>query len=280
MARKAPSSTSYYFWKYVSVATDYVGITNNNNNNNSKNDEKYLKKKRRKKRQNRPLCLYDEIGIECINFLANLLDSSRPKLNNNKHRIITEKILTKMEKKYIILIEVFTFLSFQDIIQLITNEDNSNVQLKLSLNYLIYNDLSGYKYVRNCCFNLNENKNRNIIWPYLICQNFEIIKYHQLYNKYIKHIKYFNHSNINILIKDIDRTLIITENKHKNLNEIYKKNLKNILSIYCLLDSECGYSYMYICKYIPFAYRFAFDLYIYSPRNELYRCKYINCVKW
>lgn len=248
MTNKSSSST-YYFWKYVSVATDYVGITNNENEKYNKKltkerekekKQKIKQKQRQKQRQRQRANLYDEIGIECINFLANLLDSSRPKLNNNKHRIITEKILSKMEKKYIILIEVFTFLSFQEIIQLMINDNlkNENKQLSLSLNYLIYNDLSGYKFIRKSCFNLNENKNRNIIWPYLICHNFEIIKYHQLYNKYIKHIKYFNHS---IISKDIDRTLIITENKHKNLNEIYKKHLKNILSIYCLLDGECGY---------------------------------------
>ena len=224
-------------WQYVSfatkAATDYVGITTKN------------RIKQRQQQQQPSLNknvtpnLYDEINIDCLNFLANLLDSSRPKLNNNNiNYCFGENILNLMEKNYIILIEVLTFLSFSDIIILFENKyiDKSS-QLSLSLNYLLFNDLSGYKYIRGSC-HIGLCSNSRI---FLVCNKYEIIKYYDLYNKYIHFVDDINHS---IITKDIDRTLIISDsknNKHNLLTIKQKEYLKNILSIYCILDGQCGY---------------------------------------
>eukprot|EP01084_Bolivina_argentea_P087450 157950_1 len=258
-------SSNSYLWRYVSVAADYVGLSNynklkskkkhsisrnvnnnhsnnthtnhNNNNNCNKKDDLYSN------------CL----GADCLNFLVNLLDSSRPRLD--QYELIDEKTLNVMKKNYILLIEIFTFLPFDNIISIIEQIKGNNYeykQLKLATDYLIFNSTSR-SYIRNLSINGYTFLNRNIIWKYLIFSDFEMTKYSELYNKYISHVQFFQHSMIE---KDIDRTLIINhdwilteynyydasyKSYHNVLNKEYKYKLKCILSIYCMLDPEIGY---------------------------------------
>eukprot|EP01083_Nonionella_stella_P027029 74325_1 len=269
--RNGNASTSY-LWKYVTVATNYVGLTTKPQHKKALTQSEpnlhtyHTKKKHNNKHNKRAHSnghnhnhskhdLYSEIGVECLNYLARLLDCTRPRLNS--HKIVGEASLSLMHTNYVLLIEIFTFLPFDNIITIINaSADKSYYQLALSCDYLLYNDLSGHQYIRDCCLNGYSFQNRNIVWPYLVCNTFDIAQYHKLYAKYTSHVDYFRHG---LIDKDIDRTLIINyddnntykydyysnteyiSRHHDVLNDAYKSKLRTILSIYCMLDPEVGY---------------------------------------
>ena len=180
----ALSSNSAFLWNYVTVATkvatDYVGLTNKTNSNQNRRSNvsqitktNKIKKKRKALLLNRSRTdLYSEMGIECLNFLANLLDSSRPRLNN--HKISTKSSLSRMQKNYVLLIEIFTYLPFENVVdimvQIESDEERKYNQLKLAADYLLFNDVSGHQYLRKMSINGYswQTQTRNIIWPYLI----------------------------------------------------------------------------------------------------------------
>ena len=49
-------------------------------------------------------------------------------------------------------------------------------QLKLSLDYLLYNEAEGHAYLRHCCAK-GFSKQRQLVWPFLACHGEEMAQY-------------------------------------------------------------------------------------------------------
>ena len=170
------------YWNYVTVATkvatDYVGLTykepTKTDRDNASNVSQTLKKSHR-------IGLYSEMNVECLNFLKDVLNNCRPRLNCQQRA--NKSCLLLMEKNYILLIEILQYLPFENVISIMTQiESDENAkydQLKLATDYLLFNDVFGRQYLRQISLNgysypMHFKNDRNIIWPYLICTAFEL----------------------------------------------------------------------------------------------------------